>query len=61
MQAYLHSNGKGLPEDSRRIARPWAADGKWTPIGSQDGEAPKKDRYQKQRERAAFFGYAETA
>lgn len=57
VQAYLHSNGKGLPDQSIEIARPW---GDRTPGAGE--EKPKKDRYQKQRERAAFFGgYRETA
>lgn len=38
-----------LPDEAVRIPRPWM---------KQDApeDAPKKDRYQKSRERAAFFG-----
>ncbi len=45
-----------LPEESLRIPRPGARSGNEGSDEPQNKEAPKKDRYQKSRERAAFFG-----
>ncbi len=46
-----------LPEESLRIPRPGSRSGSGGSSESRrDKDAPKKDRYQKSRERAAFFG-----
>lgn len=46
-QAYLHSNGKGLPDKSLHIPRPWA---------SQEQVAQKDEVITDQKAIAAFFG-----
>lgn len=56
-QAYIHSNGKGLPSESIQLPRPSELARANAPADQETprGDQPKKDRYQKSRERAAFF------
>jgi hypothetical protein len=56
INARLHVDKKHqgqLPTSPLQISRPTRTP---TPEDSTAGEKPKKDRYQKSRERAAFFG-----